>query len=70
MSKFKIIECTPQTITVNREPRNQCEVNLMRDATVDAILREALLDNNRIMFNKEGVKNECNNSRRSKQKQK
>ena len=39
---FKILECTDTNIIVNREPMNQAELNMMRNAAVDAIARKKI----------------------------
>jgi hypothetical protein len=45
LEKFRIIEATTEHVIVNREPMNLDELNVMRQAAMDALCREVLEKN-------------------------
>ena len=43
--KFRIIEATTEHVIVNREPMNLAELNVMRQAVMDELVREMIVNN-------------------------
>ena len=50
MEEFRIIESSPNEITVNREPNNIEEAEMMKNSVIDSIVLDILKNDSRIEF--------------------